>query len=164
MARGIRFTKLETQAIREDFDLRMRNSLPGNTEKQRAKALEIRTSVLAKLNASEAPQVKSSLSYLSTADALNIFREVLGPRLLCPPNNASLVFIKMQHRLKSLALTRDQCFAIAEQAKREWTRGNIKAESILNQAEMLLQNSALHSDEPVSLSIEDDTSDVMSEL
>lgn len=127
------------------------------------KTFEASKSILKKLDESEAPLNKSAANHLTVNQAIGAFRSVLDRRLLVPPNGAGLVYIRMQAKLKDLALTHEQCITAATQAGRQW-QGNIKAQSILNQAEMLLANAE---SEPLPFSSSPTgygRDDVMSEL
>lgn len=133
MARAVRFLKPERELIQ-----RYAQSIvdcPTAIPKGVVKAAQ---GIVAKLAESEAPQDKSR-SHLSVQEAISLFQGVLGRRLIIPPNGASLIYIQMSKRLKSLGLDKDQCRIAAEEAGRQW-QGNIKAQSIINQAERLLQD------------------------
>lgn len=135
MARAIRFIKAERELIQ-----RYAQSIvdcPTAIPKGVVRAAQ---GVLEKLQASEHPDT-TRLDWLTVRDAIAVFSGVLDRRLIIPPNGASLEFIRMQHRLKSLGLTKDQCRTIAETAGKQW-QGNIKVQSLLNQAERLLQEAA----------------------
>lgn len=133
MARAVRFVKAEREWLKLMLTQWLEVGAWGGKAKKNAE------SVLAKLKDSEAPQA-TSRNHLTVGQAIEAFRSVLDRRLVVPPNDSGLVYIQMSHKLKALALTREQCVQAAEQAGREWKQGNIKAQSILNQAEKLLHN------------------------
>lgn len=129
MARAVRFTKPERETIRE-------LCRTVHLSDWSTKVVSAAQSILAKLEESEHPKEKSS--GLTVNQAVTAFRSALDRRLVVPPNGAGLEYIRMQQRLESLALTYDQCVTAAMQAGREWPKGYIKAQSILNNAEKLL--------------------------
>ena len=134
MARGIRFLKAERKWMRAWLE----PGLKADADVGDERAVKLGESVLRKLDESEAPQGEKVRNYLSVKEALTAFQSVLDRRLILPPNGAGAVFAMMQAKLKSLGLTTAQCDAIAEEAGMQW-KGNIKAQSLLNQAEALLQ-------------------------
>lgn len=151
MAKAIRFTKPEREWLKMMLTQWLEIGSWGGKAKKAAE------SIVVKLAQSEAPQEKLR-DYLTVKDAIEAFRSVLDRRLIVPPNGAGLLFIQMQHKLKALALTREQCVQAATQAGSEW-KGNIKAQSILNQAEALLQN---YTDPSTTISVPSDS--LMDEL
>ena len=81
-------------------------------------------------------------SGVPAAQAVEAFREVLGNRLIAPLSGARGVWAAMQNRLNALGLSRMDCVSAAKAASVEW-RGPIKAESIVRQADRLLQAAQL---------------------
>lgn len=131
MARGFRPTKPERAAIKHAIEYTKLHTAFSKGE------LKAADSVLEKLVACEAPQVKSR-SGLLVRDAITAFRSVIDRRLIAPPAGANGLFAQMQNRLNALGLTYEQCVTIATQANTEWKSGNIKVESLIRQAEVLL--------------------------
>jgi hypothetical protein len=129
MARGIRFTKPERDLIRQAL---------GADGLCRTKAeVTAKTSLLDKLEAAEKPEEKKS--GLSVKAALDVFKGVLGFRLVAPPPGAVAIWSMMQKRIVSLGLTPMDCITLAKTAGTKW-QGQIKAQSLINQAEALLQD------------------------
>lgn len=137
MARAVRLTKPERELIRNA--IRVYCSPWGEQTKGTQKAAD---GVIQKLDQSEAPPEKVAREYASVQEALTAFQSVLGRRLVIPPNGAGPVFAKMQAQIKSLGLTREQCRLAAMEAGKQWSQGSIKAQSIINQAEQLLQSAS----------------------
>lgn len=128
MSRAIRLLKAEQELLTD-----LLNAADSLT-KAHQKAKE---SLLIKMAESSKPLEKKS--GLTVKDALNVFSGVLRGRLILPPPNASALWAQMQQRIRLLGLTPLDCTIIAKQAASEWT-GQIKAQSLINQAESLLQN------------------------
>ncbi len=74
-------------------------------------------------------------------EVIEIFRGVLGARLLPPLPSARVIFVTLQRRVTALGLSRQDCVTVAKQADYEWRNGRIKVESLIRQAETLLANS-----------------------
>lgn len=127
MARGIRFTKAE------------RAWILGFADGQAATS-KLAASIVAKLEESELPVKRAS--YLTVPDAIAAFRGVLGPRLIAPPFSAAGVMGQMKNRIQALGLTKTDCETIAKVAGVGW-QGQIRAESLVRQADKLLTESQL---------------------
>ena len=123
MAGSIRLTKGERMLIREAI-----TAFPLVTVKDR-KTIE---GLFAKLDKSEAPRGTG----IDVKAAVAAFEGVLGTRLVRP---MGAVWGMMQNRIRALGLTEADCASIAAAAGGEW-EGRIKAESLVRQAEKLLQS------------------------
>lgn len=132
MARGIRFTKAERAVVKALLEKYIAET--GVPRQRNA------DSALAKLEESELPVKKSTC--LTVPDAIAAFRWVLGPRLIAPPFSAAGVLGQMKNRIQALGLTKTDCEAIAKVAGVEW-EGQIRAESLVRQADKLLTESQL---------------------
>lgn len=128
---GIRFTKAEREAIRRAFE-----EVVINPPKGYRAAME---SVLSKLDAAEvAPRKKSTA--LSVGAAIEVLRGVLGRRLVLPPGKLTAGWCaQMSNFLGKYGLTHELLKTAAVQASYEW-QGNIKAESVIRQADKLIHN------------------------
>lgn len=144
MAAAIRFTKPEREIVRDRVF-----AVASQSEGKRG-ILAICQSIIAKLDESERPRPPASARGTSISEAMAAFREVLGGRLVPPPDGASGMWAQMAKRVGALGITRLDCLSIAKTAGSQW-RGQIKALSLVNQAETLLQASQLISvdDEPL---------------
>lgn len=99
-----------------------------------AKEEKLRAAVLSKLEASE---LKVKHTGLLIPEAIEAFKEVLGARLVIPPNGAAGVYMQIKRRIVALGLTRGDCTTVAKVAAVEW-EGRIKVESLVRQADTLL--------------------------
>lgn len=90
-----------------------------------------------KLREEDAPKKTKGMS---VGAAIEAFRGVLGRRLVLPPNPSVGWYAQMGNRLAALGMTPELCRTAAETAARNWM-GNIKAESIIRQADTLLHDS-----------------------
>jgi hypothetical protein len=87
--------------------------------------------------ASQKPKDKTASS-LSVRAAIDIFRGVLGRRLIVPAGSPPPSwYITLQNRINASGLTPALAKAAAEMAGASW-KGAIKAESIIRQADALL--------------------------
>jgi hypothetical protein len=101
-----------------------------------AALLRARETLLAKLDAAEAPATKEKPG-VTFAQAELAFRSALGARLVTPPNPPHSYYAVNQRKLTLLGITDEQCKQIAAEAGSQWT-GRIKMESIINQAASLM--------------------------
>ncbi len=91
-----------------------------------------------------APPKKPSVS-ISVNGAIEIFRGVLGKRLVLPAGNPGAGwFAPLQKRLNDSGLTKEHCEAAAKVAAVMW-KGPIKAESIIRQCDVLLSDANMES-------------------
>lgn len=75
---------------------------------------------------------------VSVRRAIDIFRGVLGRRLVEPAGNpAPFWFIQLQNKLNASGITEELAKKAAEVASVEW-KGSVKVQSIINQADLLL--------------------------
>ncbi len=123
MAGAIRLTKAE-----REFITRAIGTCRDNKEEK------LRTSIIAKLDKSEAPRGTG----IDVKAAVATFEGVLGARLIKP---IGAVWGMMQSRLRVLGLTEADCTRIATVAGADWA-GRIKAESLVRQAEKMLSDTA----------------------
>lgn len=121
---GIRFTKAERQLIRSAIEALSHT--------------KVTESILEKLDRSEVTP-KKKREGMSVAAAIEAFRGVLGSRLVLPPNPSAGWYAMQSAQLTRLGMTPDLCRAVAMQAGSIW-QGNIKAESIIRQADRLLHD------------------------
>lgn len=128
----LRLTKPERELIRDQLAI-------ATLTKADAR---VRESILVKLDESEKPKPKIPRAGVSISAAMEAFREELGVRLVSPPEGASGMYSAMSRRLALLGLTKLDCLVIAKAAGTQW-RGQIKAWSLVNQAETLLQSANL---------------------
>lgn len=122
---GLRLTKAEREWIRLALFAYAPEDVP---EKQYVKITE---SIREKLRKSEAPKSTG----IDVKAAVQAFEGVLGTRLVMPMGS---VWGIMQNRIRALGLTVEDCTKIATVAAGEWA-GRVKAESLVRQAEKLLQ-------------------------
>lgn len=132
----MRLTKAERELLDALLDLDVRDLT--DDVRERARFDKARLSLVAKLEAAEKPRGTG----VAVAAAVEAFREVLGNRLIAPLSSARGVWAQMQNRLNALGLSRMDCISAAKVAGVEW-RGAIKAESIVRQADRLLQAAQL---------------------
>lgn len=132
MAGAIRLTKAERDFIREAIAT---HTSPWGTAAPKVQKLA--TSVNAKLDKAEAPKDTG----VDVKVAVAAFEGVLGSRLTKP---MGAVWGIMQNRIRALGLTEEDCTKIAKAAAAEW-RGPVKAESLVRQAETLLQGTGTSS-------------------
>lgn len=95
---------------------------------------------MAKLDKAEAPKGTG----VDVKLAVEAFKGVLGARLVLPMGS---VWGMMQNRIRALGLSEGDCTRIATVAAAEWA-GRIKAESLVRQAEKLLQDSPANKSTP----------------
>lgn len=97
---------------------------------------------------------------LKVADAVEIFRGVLGRRLVLPAGQPGPVwYIQLQNRINASGLTKEHLEAAAKVAAAQW-RGPVKAESIIRQCDVLLSDANLEMlgltvPEPITVDMED---------
>ena len=102
--------------------------------------LKLADSVLDKLAKSELGPVKRA--GISVAAALEAFRQAEGSRIVVPPTPGPGWYAQLQKRLTDTGITAADCATIAKVAAAKW-HGYIKAESLIRQAEALLQEAQL---------------------
>lgn len=129
--RGVRFTKAEVAALLSAAE-HERLATRGSAALSRA---------VDKLEAATLP-VKKPTYGATVPQAIEAFRGVLGARLVCPPWTAKGVLAMMSKRLTALGLTVGDCTTIAKVAAAQW-QGAVRAESLVRQADKLLQESQL---------------------
>jgi hypothetical protein len=130
MAGGIRLTKGEREYLRQAVEFSREMNLQAGDRR----GMKSADAIIAKLEAAEKPKGAG----VGAAVAVEAFREVLGARLIAPLPSARGVWAQIQNRLNALGLSRMDCVSAAKVAGSEW-RGSIKAESIVRQADRLLQ-------------------------
>lgn len=135
MAKGLRLTKSERQSLKTLLD--PVNINVGNYGNRLVKDA---ASILDKLELAEMPVAKGT--YLTVNDAIDAFAGVLGKRLIAPTFQAVGVRAQMKNRIQALGLTRADCVTVAKVAGAQW-QGAIRAESLVRQADKLLQESQL---------------------
>lgn len=109
-------------------------------EKSHSRYRKAWTSLMAKLDKAEAPKGTG----VDVKLAVEAFKGVLGARLVLPMGS---VWGMMQNRIRALGLSEGDCTRIATVAAAEWA-GRIKAESLVRQAEKLLQDSPANKSTP----------------
>lgn len=134
MAGAIRLTKAEREFLLNEVPFVRECALQSGNKR----AMKVADAIIAKLEAAEKPRG----SGVPAAQAVEAFREVLGNRLIAPLSGARGVWAQIQNRLNALGLSRMDCVSAAKAAAAEW-RGPIKAESIVRQADRLLQAAQL---------------------
>lgn len=129
--KGVRFTKAEAALVREllEWDTH-------KTYRDAGKRHAVGVAALNKLEAAEMP-VKKPTYGVTVPEAIEVFRGVLGRRLIAPPWSAAGVLAQMKNRLVALGLTRGDCTTIAKVAAAEW-QGPVRAESLVRQADKLM--------------------------
>jgi len=128
VASSIRFTKPERHVIRSALKW---------YEISHPQCAHI-DSITEKLDKSEQPK---STGGLSVGAAIEAFREVLGARLVVPPNPSAGWYAQLGKKLADSGISRQECVAVAKQAEATWRTGSIKAESLIRQCDVLLAES-----------------------
>lgn len=135
MALTVRLKKDEVGLIRDALGV-LQSEKTGT--RYWSKVEKISSELLVKLAAlEEFGPLKKKSTGLPVRTAIEAFREVLGPRLVLPPNPDATWWAIQSRALTSGGFTREHCLGIARVAGRKW-QGLIKIESLLRQATVLL--------------------------
>lgn len=123
---AVRLTKAERELIR--------TLVNGCEPKQR----RVADGLLEKLAASEVPRKKEGPS---VHVVIEVFRGVLGRRLITPPAPSPAWYAQQSAQLARMGMTVELCRRAAQVAAEVW-QGPIRAESIIRQADKLLHEQA----------------------